>query len=520
MADRDLWVGKLLVERQANDPLLTWEPFTPQRNFLQWPGEEAWYIGANRCGKSDALAATVASLARNGNLDPRPAYAGNGAYIYDRAASIWAVSLTFDMSREIMQPKLFDNGEVPPGQHPPFIPNYELLHGDPSKAFNKNEKTLKLKNGSIIGFKAAEQGQLRLQGAQKDMVAFDEAPPKLVYNECVIRRGAGRKLYIRGACTLLPPSGIVGGISWLYTDKIKPWLAGQRPKFLLLQGAKIYDNPHIPPDEIAILESIYPPGSVDREVRLNGAWLPQIIGDLAYGNFRSGVHVNPALGDRHLSPYESPIPLRYNMPLYLCYDSNFSPATLVVVQQHGRVYRAYDEIVLDSGTVADVGREFVRRYPAHRAVCELYGDATAQRVSAQTAQSDYDLLMDQFRALPYPIELRLPEGQPPQRDRINAVNFLLRGPNGEVRAEFAPRCPELIEDLETVQRDRKGGILKAHDKKDPYFRRTHTSDGYGYMAVFREPVAMVEQYREGLALAHSGAGMARLPSPGYGGLGR
>jgi phage terminase large subunit-like protein len=519
MADRELWAGKLLVERQANDPLLTWEPFGPQRQFLQWPGEEAWYIGANRCGKSDALAACVASFARNGNLDPRPAYAGNGAYIYDRAVSIWAVSLTFDMAREIFQPKLFDNGEVPPGQHPPFIPNYELLGGSPEKAFNKNDKTLKLKNGSLITFKAAEQGQSRLQGTQKDLIAFDEAPPKLVYNECAIRRGAGRKLYIRGACTLLPPSGVVGGISWLYTDKIKPWLAGNRPKHLHLQGAKIYDNPHIPRDEIAILESLYAPGSVDREVRMNGAWLPQIIGDLAYGNFRHGLHVNPALGDRTMNPYEAPIPLRYNVPLFLCYDSNFSPATMLVVQQHGRIYRVYDEIVLESGTVGDVGRELVRRYPHHRAEALLFGDATAQRVSAQTAQSDYELLMEEFRRLPYPVTLQLPERQPPVRDRINAVNFLLRGPNGEVRVEVAPRCPELIEDLETVQRDRKGGILKAHDKKDPYFRRTHTSDSLGYMAVFREPVGSVEAIREGIATA-GGPGFARLPSPGYAGLGR
>jgi phage terminase large subunit-like protein len=393
-----------------------------------------------------------------------------------------------------------------------------LLHGDISKAFNKNEKVLKLKNGGFIGFKAAEQGQLRLQGTQKDLVAFDEAPPKLVYNECVIRRGAGRKLYIRGACTLLPPSGVVGGISWLYTDKIKPWLAGQRPKHLTLIGAKIYDNPHISREEIAILEATYPPGSVDREVRLNGAWLPQIIGNLVYGNFRHGVHVNSALGDRTVSPYEAPIPMRYNIPLFFCFDSNFAPQCAVIVQQHGRVYRAYDEIVLDSGTTQDLAREFVRRYPHHRAEMLIFGDATAQRVSAQTAQSDYDILCEEFRRLPYPYSLQLPERQPPQRDRINAVNFLLRGLNGEVRLEVSPRCPELIEDLETVQRDRKGGILKAHDKKDPYYRRTHTSDALGYMAAFREAVGSVEAIRAGIAA--SGGYPARLPSPGYAGLGR
>jgi hypothetical protein len=211
--------------------------------------------------------------------------------------------------------------------------------------------------------------------------------------------------------------------------------------------------------------------------------------------------------------------MRHNIPLFLCYDSNFAPQSLVICQQHGRIYRVYDEISLDSGTVGDVGRELVRRYPHHRAEALLFGDATAQRVSAQTAQSDYELLMEEFRRLPYPVTLQLPDRQPPVRDRINAVNFLMRGPNGEVRVEVAPRCPELIEDFETVQRDRKGGILKAHDKKDPYYQRTHKSDAFGYMAAFREAVGSVEAIREGIALAGSG-GMSRLPSPGYAGLGR
>ena len=87
VADRDLWAGKLLAERQAEDPLLKWEPTGPQRSYLQWSESEAWFIGANRCGKSDVLAATIASMARHGVLDPRPAY-GNGIEIRDRSAAI------------------------------------------------------------------------------------------------------------------------------------------------------------------------------------------------------------------------------------------------------------------------------------------------------------------------------------------------------------------------------------------------------------------------------------------------
>ena len=45
-----------------------------------------------------------------------------------------------------------------------------------------------------------------------------------------------------------------------------------------------------------------------------------------------------------------------------------------------------------------------------------------------------------------------------------------------------------IADLEQVLRDSRGGIKKSHDRKDPYYRRTHISDALGYWVVKDEPV--------------------------------
>jgi len=493
--------ARLLSERQQIDPLWLWTPFGPQNAFLQATEAEAWYLGANRTGKSDCLAAIVASMARNGNMDPRPAYVGQGSYIYDRAIACWAISLTFPMSREILQPKIFDNMHVPPGQpHQPFIPTYEI------KQWNTTTATLTLKNGSIIVFKSADQGQAALQGAGRDLVAFDEAPPQIVYNECAIRIEAGRKLYIRGAATLLPPEGVVGGVSWLYNAKIKPWQSGQRPKDLLLVGASIYDNPYMPKDEIERLEAIYPVGSVDRAIRLQGVWLPQVVGATAYSAFRSDIHVNPVLSrEKHLN---------YHLPLLLAFDSNAAPCTATVWQQHGRLYRCFEEIVIERGGITELGKEFRRRFPHHGAELMVYGDATSKRITAQTSQSDYDVLMSELQGLPYPITLCLPTVNPPVRDRVNSVNFMLRGIGGEVRVELGPTCKELAEDFETVLLDKNGGIKKTHERKDPYWRRTHTSDGAGYMFVYREPVGSVEAMRGPYASARSTA-VATIPSAGY-----
>ncbi len=504
--DRQLREGaraaKLLIERQKEDPLYLWEPFTPQQNFLQTEEPEAWYIGGNRTGKSDALAALLSSAMRTGNMDPRPAYAGSGMWIYDRAISIWVVSLTFPMSREIMQPKMFNNGYVPPGQaHPPFIPQYEIAD------WNQTNGTLRLKNGSIAVYKSADQRWDVFQGVGKDIIGFDEAPPKRVYTECAIRVEAGRPLVIRGACTLLPPEGVVGGITWLYSEKIRPWLQGQR-KGIFLQGAKLLDNPYIDETEYHRLLGIYPPGSVDRAVRINGEWLPQIAGDMAYGNFRAGIHVNELL--RNMGQWNP------RLPALVAFDSNYSPCTLSVWQKHGRVYRGFFEIVLETGTIADLGRELKRRLPMHGAEMIIYGDATSTRKTAQTALSDYELLTNELAGVPYPFSTQIPTVNPIIRDRINALNFLMRGPNGEVRFELSPDMTETIEDFEVVLRDKKGGIAKAHDKNDPYYKRTHLSDGVGYLAWALEPVASVEALiQQSPWMTGSRTPPGRVPGPGY-----
>ena len=86
----------------------------------------------------------------------------------------------------IIQPKYFDNGFVPGGaSHQPFIPQREISE------WRVSDQVLKLKIGSLIGFKSADSGASKFQGAEKDWIHFDEEPPKPVYEESVIRVGAG-----------------------------------------------------------------------------------------------------------------------------------------------------------------------------------------------------------------------------------------------------------------------------------------------------------------------------------------
>jgi len=493
--------------RLAEDPLAAFEPIRSsfgggQAAFLESMKDEAWYTGANRIGKSDALAVWASSFLRHGNPNPKAAYCGEGIYIYDKAVSLWVVSPTFPMSRDIMQPKMFDNGYVPPGAHRPFIPPHEI------KGWHATNNIIRLKNGSICGYKSCDQGQESFYGTGKDGVVFDEPPAESVYNECAIRVEAGRKLWVRGGATLLPEDGqTVEGISWLFDKKFSPWLEGKLRDRLDVFTASIYDNPFIPREEIARLESMFPEGSIQRRIRLNGELLRLAGGARAYGPFDRGIHVNPALDrKRHLD---------WRLPLLWCLDFNVEPMGSTVFQlQNERgvgIYRGMAEITIetDAGPI-QMAEEFRRLFPAHGAEVWIYGDATG-KARGQTGRSNYALLMEGLRGAKHSVKLYVPEANPNIQDRVNATCMILRDPMGRSRFELAPYMVETIADFEQVVLDKHGKIKKTTNKKDPYFRRTSWSDGFGYMASYREPATRGTASRRQSATNPQ----RRMKQPGY-----
>jgi len=464
-----------LASRRKQDPLTLYPLHEKQRAFvssvLQRKAMENWFIAANRSGKTDGGAYAGASLARFG-VETSKIQTGR-VQVNDRATSGWVSALDFPTSRDVIQPKYFDNGFVPPGQrYPPFIPDYEI------EEWRDHDQILKLKNGSIIGFKSAESGRRKYQGTEKDWYHMDEEHPWEIYEEAVIRVGA-RPLNFFCTATILPPEGINTTTSWVFSKIIQPWQAGALPHINLF-GASIYDNPGIDRNEIKRLEAIYPAGSVSRRIRLQGEWLPGIGGSRAYTAFDRALHVRP-------QPAISKM-----RPLCWTWDFNVEPMASLVGQvdiERGReVYRIYKEIVLDEANIGDACNIFSDHFPGHRAEVWLYGDATSNRRTGQTGKSDYYVIQQEMRTLRVPIKLRIPNDNPKIADRINAVNRLCRDEGGSIRLQIDPSCTELIADMEQVLRDGKGGIFKVRNRKDPYFRRTHTSDALGYWLSYEEPV--------------------------------
>lgn len=484
-----------LAARRADDALYSFEPLPHQQRFIDsilgLRASENWLVAANRAGKTLAASYTGATLARFGDrgLSAQPSLtdAGSNMLIKDYATSGWVISLDFPTSRDIVQPLYFENGFGVDTK--PFIPAREIEHWWP------NDSILRLKNGSIIGFKSADSGRKKFQGVPKDWIHFDEEPPKEIYQECVIRVGK-RRIRLFGSCTLLPPEGQAGGVSWLYSEIIVPVQKDQRADTAVFT-ASIYENPHILRSEIRRLESIYPEGSVQRRIRLNGELLPGLSGARAYPAFDSRIHVI------------SQPPLDLHRPLCWIWDFNVSPMVSLVGQRRGTTFHIHTEFVLDEGSIPELCQYFRDAFPTHRAEIWVYGDATGKRRNTQTDQTDYTTILNEMRRYPVPLRLKVPTHNPEISARINSVNRALRDEDGLTMLEVDPSCPELIADFEQVLRDGQGKIKKSRKPNDPYYRRSHLSDAIGYWISYEAPVEF----------AHSNRitrGRRSVPRPSYG----
>lgn len=472
-----------LEARGASDPLKHFQPHAKQQAFIDSvltpQFYENWFVASNRGGKTDAGCKCDAEFARFG-LEPMKPAVGS-LMIWDRATTGWVVGPDYGTLTQVILPKLLDwpTIHVPPGSaHAPFIPQREI------ESWDAQGQTCKLKNGSLMRFKSNEQSTVRFAAAGVDYVHFDEEPPYRNYEEVTLRVEAGRRLRIYGTCTLLPPEGQIGGVSWLYEKLIRPWQHGKRD--IGLFGAAIWDNPHILPEEIERLTTRYPQGTPQYRIRLGGEWLPGIGGNQCYHRYDARIHLKP-----------QPEPV-WHAPLCWFWDFNVNPFCSGVGQYLDKVFHVYRIFELEDASIEGMVEAFRHAYPTHGNEIWIYGDATGHSRHVQspgtTAKSNYTLIQNAMRDYPQAAKLCLPSANPHRKDRVNAANAALKDLQGRSWVEIDPEyCQPLVLDLEQVITDNEGGPKKTTSPKDPYFYRTHSSDGWSYWVHYVRPVALEAQ---------------------------
>jgi hypothetical protein len=135
-----------------------------------------------------------------------------------------------------------------------------------------------------------------------------------------------------------------------------------------------------------------------------------------------------------------------------------------------------------------VCRKIIADWGDHQGKIALYGDATGgARGTAQTEGSDWDLIKREMYAHygRERVSLRVPDSNPTERSRINAMNTRLRSGSGEVHMMVdAGYAPNTVKDFEGV-RLLVGGSGEIDKKRDPDL--THLTDALGYYVVKQFP---------------------------------
>ncbi|NLL56542.1 MAG: hypothetical protein GX242_04940, partial [Clostridiales bacterium] len=172
-------IEKILSSRERANTLARYNTgdkvHQKQMMFHKCSKRNRWVFGGNRSGKTECGAVETVWRAR-----------GIHPYLENRPNTFgWVVSVSFEVQRDVAQNKVLNY------LNPDWIQDIIMHTGSKQSASYGIIDTIIVKNvfGGVskIGFKSADQGREKFQGASLDYVWFDEEPPKDIYEECKMR---------------------------------------------------------------------------------------------------------------------------------------------------------------------------------------------------------------------------------------------------------------------------------------------------------------------------------------------
>lgn len=241
----------------------TYEPHQAQIDFHTNPAKEKVFIGGNRSGKT--FASVHEAIFRVTKTHPfRPELNAIKGPIRGRYV---AVSIEEGLN-QILLPMFKE-----------LMPRRFLINGRWEDSYHTKSRKLNLKDGSFIEFMTYEQETEKFAGTSRHFTGFDEEPPELIWQECIMR--------------LLDTDGDwwiamtpVEGVTWTYTEIEEPYRAGNRP-YTFIQRVNTTDNPHI--DQTAYERTMANFSEEDRAARSEGNY--NFEKGLVYKKFNQDVHV-------------------------------------------------------------------------------------------------------------------------------------------------------------------------------------------------------------------------------------
>ena len=317
------------------------------------------------------------------------------------------------------------------------------------EASNEAELKLRLKNGSVIHLKGADNPD-SLRGVGLDFIVLDEfqdIEPR-VWTE-VLRptlSDKGGKAMFLGT-----PRGVGSWSHEMYTmalstDNWDSWT------YTTLDGG------NVPESEIDEARRDMDLKTFEQEY-------------LATFNTYSGMVYYNFDRKAHLKSYPNPDVKE----IFVGQDFNVGALASAIAIIEGDTVFFVDELLLDSSSTEDTCDELKRRYPNSK-ITMFPDPAGRQRRSSAGGRTDISILQNAG----FNVQAR--NSHTPVRDRVNAVNSKLKNARGEIKLFVDPRCKNIINSLEKMVYKPGTNVIDKDGKLD------HMADACGYLIDYLYPV--------------------------------
>jgi phage terminase large subunit-like protein len=428
------------LRHQAIRPnIYGYEPHEKQIDFHSSPARKRLFLGGNRSGKTVGGATESVQWLTNRHPyleTPPPPVRGR------------CVSVDFVNGVEkIVKPEIAR-----------WMPAGDLYGDCWEKAFDKETRTLSLKNGSQLEFMSYDQDVDKFAGTSRHFIWFDEEPPRDIYVECL------QRLIDTAGSFWITMTPVDGMSSWVYDDL---YLQAREDTDIKVVEVKMEDNPHINWGEIGVLLA----GLTEEELeaRKHGKFIQ--IGGLIYKMFDPAKHVID----------EIPIPPDWLHVAAMDHGFNNPTAWLwAAINKDGKVI-IYDEYY-KSGEIVRVHAKKVHEINAeHGRVPDYYvGDPSIRNVDPITGTS----VLLEYMDFGVPIVL----GNNDVKAGLNRVARYLTGVDKKPQLYITKSCPNLIRELGRLRWaiwQSKKVKADRNPKEEQHKKDDHAADACRYLICSR-----------------------------------
>jgi hypothetical protein len=162
---------------------------------------------------------------------------------------------------------------------------------------------------------------------------------------------------------------------------------------------------------------------------------------------------------------------------YFC-DFNYTPMSHgCAVIRNGNIF-VLDEIILEGAKGYMNVMEFCVKYKDHqnKNIC-LYGDSSGSNGAKHGLDSEYSLMVQEFRKNGWEVNMKVKKANPAIKDRQNAVNALICNALGEIKLFVNPVMCKYVDKGLLTTVFKKGSTFQEEQSNNEY---QHITTGLGY----------------------------------------